>query len=128
MPKSKESIEHIKVVEWIKANEGDYPELSTIYHVPNSFFGTGFGVIQWLKKLGMRKGIYDLIIPISKHNYCSYWIEFKAPGKKLTPDQKQIPHLINTYSDLPVKYEIFYDADSCIQSIKEYLTLSPFVV
>lgn len=128
MAKSKESVEHIKVVEWIKANEEQYPQLSTIYHVPNSFFGTGFGVIQWLKKLGMRKGIYDLIIPISKNNYCSYWIEFKAPGKKLTPEQKQIPHLINTYSDLPVKYEIFYDADSCIQSIKEYLTLSPFVV
>ena len=123
MAKSKESIEHIKVVDWIKANEEQHPELLTIYHVPNSFFGTNFGVVQWLKKLGMRKGIYDLIVPIAKHNYCSYWIEFKTPGKKLTAEQKQIPIIINTYSDLPVKYEVFYDAESCIASIKEYLSL-----
>ena len=124
MAKSKESIEHIKVVDWIKANEEQHPELSTIYHVPNSFFGTNFGVVQWLKKLGMRKGIYDLIVPISKKNYCSYWIEFKAPGKKLTAEQKQIPIIINTYSDLPVKYEVYYDAESCIESLKIYLDIT----
>ena len=123
MAKTQESIEHIKVFDWIVANETDHPVLKTIFHCPSSFFGTNFGVIIWLKKLGFRRGIYDLIIPIAKHGYCSYWIEFKAEKKKLSKDQVAIKELITQYSDNPTKFEVFYDADSCINSIKDYLSI-----
>ena len=121
--KSKESSEHIKVFLWITENEETYPVLKTIFHCPSSFFGTNFGIIMWLKKLGFRRGIYDLIIPIAKGTYNAYWIEFKAAKKKLSKDQSAIKDLINTYSDFPTKFEVFYDADSCIQSIKDYLQI-----
>jgi hypothetical protein len=121
--KSKESIEHIKVFDWIKLNEEEYPVLKTIFHCPSSFFGTNFGIIMWLKKLGFRRGIYDLIVPVAKLGYNAYWIEFKAEKKKLSKDQQSIKDLINLYSDSPTKFEVFYDADSCIFSIKEYLQI-----
>jgi len=123
MAKTPESIEHIKVFDWIQKNEEMYPVLKTIFHCPSSFFGTNFGVIVWLKKLGFRRGIYDLIIPVAKCGYSGYWIEFKAEKKKLSKDQVAIKELINGYSDNPTKFEVFYDADSCINSIKDYLTL-----
>ena len=123
MAKTPESIEHMKVFSWIQDNEQLYPVLKTIYHCPSSFFGTNFGVIMWLKKLGFRRGIYDLIIPIAKQGYSGYWIEFKAEKKKLSKDQVIIKDLINEYSDYPTKFEFFYDAESCIDSIKDYLSL-----
>jgi hypothetical protein len=123
MAKTQESIEHIKVFDWIQKNEEMYPVLKTIFHCPSSFFGTNFGVIVWLKKLGFRRGIYDLIIPVAKCGYSGYWIEFKNEKKKLSQDQAAIKDLINLYSDNPTKFEVFYDADSCINSIKDYLTL-----
>ena len=123
MAKTQESIEHIKVFDWIKTNEEEYPVLKTIFHCPSSFFGTNFSVIMWLKKLGFRRGIYDLIIPIAKHGYSGYWIEFKAEKKKLSKDQVSIKELITQYSDNPTNFEIFYDADSCINSIKDYLSI-----
>ncbi len=123
MAKTQESVEHIKVFDWIKSNEEEYPVLKTIFHCPSSFFGTNFGVIVWLKKLGFRRGIYDLIIPIAKSGYSAYWIEFKAEKKKLSKDQVAIKDLITHHSDYPTKFEVFYDAESCISSIKQYLTL-----
>jgi hypothetical protein len=122
--KSKESSEHMKVFEWIKDNEEKYPVLMTIFHCPSSFFGTNFGVIMWLKKLGFRRGIYDLIIPISKEEYNGYWIEFKADGKKLSKEQNEIMNKILLYSDRPTKFEVFYDSEKCIESIKDYLKLA----
>jgi hypothetical protein len=121
--KSKESSEQIKIFEWIKQNEEAYPVLKTIFHTPNSFFGTNFGIVMWLKKLGMRKGVYDIIVPIAKNGYSSLWIEMKKEKGKLTSEQKMFSELINTYSDSPTKFEVFYDADSCILSIKEYLQI-----
>ena len=123
MAKSLEGQIQVAVFDWIKENEENFPVLKVIFHTPNSFFGTSFGVIMWLKKLGMRKGVYDIIVPIAKNGYSSLWIEIKNVKGKLTPEQKMFSELINTYSDNPTKFEVFFDADSCIKSIKEYLQI-----
>ena len=123
MTKSKESSEQIKIFLWIKENEEVYPVLKTIFHTPNSFFGTGFAIIMWLKKLGMRKGVYDIIVPIAKKGYSSLWIEMKKEKGKLSSEQKMFSELINLYSDFPTKFEICYNSDNCIKLIKEYLDI-----
>lgn len=123
MAKSLEGQIQVAVFDWIKENEENFPVLKVIFHTPNSFFGTSFGVIMWLKKLGMRKGVYDIIVPISKNGYSSLWIEIKNGKGKLSPEQKMFSELINTYSDNPTKFEVFYDSDSCIRCIKDYLQI-----
>ena len=123
MAKSLEGQIQVGVMEWIRANEEEHPVLKVAFHTPNSFFGTNFAVVMWLKKLGMRKGVYDIIIPISKNGYSSLWIEIKKGKGKLTPEQKMFSELINKYSDIPTKFEIYYDSQSCIESIKDYLSL-----
>jgi hypothetical protein len=89
----------------------------------HSFFGTGYGVIIWLKKLGMSKGVYDIIVPIAKKGYSSFWIEMKKEKGKLSSEQKMFSELINLYSDFPTKFEICYSSDNCIKLIKEYLDI-----
>jgi hypothetical protein len=123
MSKSLEGQIQIEVFNWIRANEEEHPVLKVVYHTPNSFFGTSFGVVMWLKKLGMRKGVYDIIVPISKQGYSSLWIEIKKGKGKLTPEQNMFSEIINQYSDNPTMFKVFYDADSCIQSIKSYLSI-----
>ena len=124
MAKSLEGHIQVEVMDWIRSNEEKHEQLKVIFHTPNSFFGTGFGVVMWLKKLGMRKGVYDIIVPISKDGYSCLWIEIKKNQKsKLTTEQKMFQEIINKYSDTPTKFEVFYDAESCINCIQNYLTL-----
>ncbi len=123
MAKSLEGQIQIQIFNWIRANEEEHPVLKVVYHTPNSFFGTSFGVIMWLKQLGLRKGVYDIIVPVAKHGYNSLWIEIKKGKGKLTPEQIMFKHIITQYTDIPTKFEVFYDADSCIKSIQEYLSL-----
>lgn len=123
MAKSLEGQIQTEVMDWVRKHEETHEELKVIFHTPNSFFGTGFGIIQWLKKLGMRKGVYDLIIPLSKQGYSAMWIEIKKEKGKLTTEQKMFQALINKYSDCPTKFEVFYDANICIEAIKDYLSL-----
>lgn len=121
MAKSLEGNIQKEVFDWIRLNEEEYPVLKVVFHTPNSFFGTGFGIIMWLKQLGMRKGVYDIIIPVAKNGYSSMWIEIKKGKGKLTPEQLMFKDLITQYSNYPTKFEVFYDSESCIQCIKEYL-------
>jgi hypothetical protein len=123
MAKSLESHIQISVMDWVRANEEMHEQLKVIFHTPNSFFGCGYGVIVWLKQLGMRKGVYDIIVPIAKNGYSSLWIEIKKDKRKLTPEQKMFSELINKHSDISTKFEVFTDSDSCIQCIKDYLSL-----
>ena len=122
MPSPEATIQ-IEIFNWIRENENTFPALKTIFHTPNSFFGTNFGVITHLKKMGMRKGVYDIILPISKHNYAALWIEVKKPKGKLSPEQLEYISLINDNSDLPTLFKTTYCSEEGIKIIKDYLQI-----
>ena len=120
---SPESTIQIDIFNWIREQETKHPVLRTIFHTPNSFFGTNFGVITHLKKMGMRKGVYDIIVPVSKENYAGLWIEVKKPKGKLSLEQLQYIDLINNHSDFPTLFKTTFDAREGIQIIKDYLKI-----
>jgi hypothetical protein len=120
---SPESTIQIDIFNWIREQETKHPVLRTIFHTPNSFFGTNFGVITHLKKMGMRKGVYDIIVPVSKENYAGLWIEVKKPKGKLSLEQLQYIDLINNHSDFPTLFKTTFDAKEGIQIIKDYLKI-----
>ena len=122
MPSPEATIQ-IDIFNWIREHELKHPVLRTIFHTPNSFFGTNFGVITHLKKMGMRKGVYDIIVPVSKGNYAGLWIEVKKPKGKLSLEQLQYIDLINNNSDHPTLFKTTYDAGEGIQIIKDYLKI-----
>lgn len=81
---SEESI-HNAVMQWIRLN----PSLEkVVMHIPNEGRRTlNFG--KRLKDMGMKKGVSDLFIAMSKHNYHGAWIELKSAHGKLSQHQKE---------------------------------------
>lgn len=117
----KEQEIHIEIMDWVRANEDDFEVLKCIYHPPNSFFGSGFGVIKWLQKLGMKSGVWDIIIPIDNNIYSALYIEVKSEKGKLSKQQQEWKDIImkNT-AKWPLFVEI-RDAEEGIILIQKYL-------
>lgn len=117
----KEQQIHIEIMDWVRANEEDIEVLKCIYHPPNSFFGTGFGIVAWLKKLGMKSGVWDLVIPIDNGVYSALYIEVKSEKGKLSKQQQEWKDIImkNT-AKWPLFVEI-KEADKGIELIQKYL-------
>jgi len=117
----KEQQIHIEIMDWVRANEENIEVLKCIYHPPNSFFGTGFGIVAWLKKLGMKSGVWDLVIPIDNGVYSALYIEVKSEKGKLSKQQQEWKDIImkNT-SKWPLFVEV-KEADKGIELIQKYL-------
>ncbi|MEW6655154.1 MAG: VRR-NUC domain-containing protein [Bacteroidota bacterium] len=64
-----------------------YPKIAPfIFHVPNG--GTRhICEAKKLKKMGVRRGIWDVFVNIPSHRFNGLWIEFKANHNKLTKEQ-----------------------------------------
>lgn len=120
----KEAEIHIEIMDWVRANEEDFEVLKCIYHPPNSFFGTVFGIVKWLQKLGMRSGVWDLVIPIDNGIYCALYIEVKSEKGKLSKQQQEWKEIImkNT-SKWPLFVEV-KDAQTGIDLISKYLGMT----
>lgn len=120
----KEQTIHIEIMDWVRKNEEDYEVLKCIYHPPNSFFGTSFGVVAWLQKLGMRSGVWDLVIPIDNGVYSALYIEVKSEKGKLSKQQQEWKDIIMKYtSKWPLFVEV-RDAETGIELISKYLGMS----
>ena len=92
----KESFIQKRYFEWVFENSEKYPELKTIFHIPNGLHTSNFGMIIHFKQMGLRKGVWDVFIPISRSGYASCWIEFKREDvrRKLSPEQLEFKNLI----------------------------------
>jgi hypothetical protein len=42
-----------------------------------------------LKAEGAKPGVSDLLLPLRRQGFGSFWLEMKAPGKKPTPAQRE---------------------------------------
>ena len=62
------------------------PELAWLHAIPNGGSrgdGTKRGAMiagANMKAEGVKKGVYDLHLPVARHGYHSFYIELKAPG------------------------------------------------
>lgn len=117
----KEQEIHIEIMDWVRANEEDYEVLKCIYHPPNSFFGCGFGIVAWLKKLGMKSGVWDLVVPIDNGVYSALYIEVKSEKGKLSKQQQEWKNIIMVNT---AKWPLFVevkDSKVGIELIEKYL-------
>lgn len=64
------------------------PDLKLMYHVTNE----GRRSIQHamsLKRQGMKPGVPDICLPVSRGRYHALYIELKAKGGRLSPEQRE---------------------------------------
>lgn len=121
MAKTPESDEQKKVIQWMKYHEEDTPALRTLYHPAGSYFGMGFGVIRWLQLLGVRKGVWDLHLPLDNGAWSGLWIEMKGPKGKLTKEQIAFRDNIQQSTYKSSLFVVCVTAEDAIKAIKEYL-------
>lgn len=90
-----------------------------IYHIANEGKRTRY-TGDLLRRLGMRKGVPDLCIPLPRGKYHGFYIEMKSKSGKVTKEQTQWLKLLknNCYATA-----ICYGADEAINKIAAYMRL-----
>lgn len=85
-PKATESLAQQRIFRWA-ALQWQWPELKLMYHVPNEGAGGNYGRLQKLLSEGLKPGVPDIHLPVSKGGYHGLWIELKVGYNKPTVQQ-----------------------------------------
>ena len=113
-----EEEEQIAIFDWARKMSGRYPELDTMYHIPNGGSRRTMEAI-YLKAAGVRRGTPDICLPCGRAGYHALYIELKrVKGGRLTADQRVKIDRLNAQGNLAV---VCRGAEEAIQTIQKYL-------
>lgn len=73
------------IFRFAEMHEHMYPDLKLLHHIPNE----GRRKPWVAKRSGIKSGVPDLCLPVSRHGYHGFYLEIKAPNKKPTDSQKK---------------------------------------
>lgn len=82
-----ETQEQINLIKWGQqpSVRGQYPELALLFHIPNERSDKVQAAI--LKKMGVRKGVPDLCLPVPSGRYHGLFIEMKQENGRASDEQ-----------------------------------------
>lgn len=87
----------IALFDWVYRNENrpGCTALKLAFHCPN---GGKRGAREGarFKRMGVRAGVWDVIVPVPRGIYAGLAIELKTPTGRLTPEQKTMGELMTT--------------------------------
>ena len=117
---------------YLDSQTGKYPDLALAYHVPN---GANYGpnpklrVIQAtrMRRIGLKKGVPDVVIPIARGGYHGLYIEMKRTkqGSEWTEEQKWYAMALTRQG---YKTELCYGATPAIKAVADYMMQPPTMV
>jgi VRR-NUC domain-containing protein len=121
-----EAQERKAIVEWCRVNQGRYPALELLSGIHNELpfvraaVTNRFMFFKYLREMGHRAGLPDLLLPISRHGYLCLWIEVKrVAGSTVSPEQRWWHHQLRQegHDVLVAK-----GADPAIERLRWYVT------
>ena len=119
--KQLEQAEQIKVFDWKRTNEKQYPALKLLHSIPNGTYSHIYTAII-TKRMGILSGMPDICLPINPipetHN--ALYIEMKHGKNKLSKSQKTIKKLLEGAGN---KVVVCYSSEEAINEIKNYLAI-----
>ena len=115
--KPDEAAEQETVFEWATLNSGRYPELKFIYHVANEGKRTARYGAE-LKRMGLKNGVPDIVLPAPRGNYHGLYIEMKVGRNRPTDAQREFLEFLKSQN---YATSVCYGADAAIDLIKAYL-------
>ena len=83
-----ESVEQTNLFRWAAYEQGKYPELKLMYHIPNGGSRNRLEAAN-LKKQGVKSGVPDSCLPAARGTYHGLHSEMKSVRNKATENQKQ---------------------------------------
>lgn len=85
--KNEEHKEQVALMKWVDLAQATIPELRCLFAVPNGGWRR-IGVAVKLKAEGVRAGVPDIMLAVSRGNYHGLFIEMKKRvGGRVAPDQ-----------------------------------------
>lgn len=76
------------LIEWASHRARIEPLLRLLYHVPNGGSRHIAEAVN-LKRLGVKRGVPDLHLPVARGAWHGLWIEMKAPDGRTSPEQRE---------------------------------------
>lgn len=119
-PAPTESAEQIALFQWAAWNEKQIPELVLLYHIPNG--GKRYATTaRRLKAEGVKAGVPDLCLPVSRGGFHGLYIELKRTrGNQPTENQEG---WIAALERQGYKAAVCYGWERAATAIQEYLNL-----
>lgn len=114
---SDESGHQEAIFSWCDYNRSRYPELNSLYHVPNGGKRDA-ATARALKRQGVKAGIPDLVLPVASCGYHGLYVELKAPGGKLEQSQIDFLQAVGQQDYLPL---VCVGWQAAVQTLSTYL-------
>ena len=114
--KRNESSEQQALIVWCELNRNKYRGLDLLFAIPNGGSRHKLEAFR-LKKEGVKAGVPDLFLPVSKKGYNGLFIEMKYGRNKLTEKQKEWIINLNLQG---YKTAVCYGMEEAITVLKEY--------
>lgn len=112
--KRSEETEQMALIDWCNINTCIYPELKLIYHIPNGG-KRGKSEGARLKRVGVKKGVPDLCLPVPRKNYHGLYIEMKYGNGRTSKEQKEWINKLNEQGYYAVVCNGFEEAKDTIE-------------
>jgi len=84
--KPKEHEEQVALFKWARLQEKKFPELACLYAIPNAG-KRSIAAAKYMKAEGLKSGVSDVHLPVSKGCFIGLWIEMKVDSNKPTENQ-----------------------------------------
>ena len=86
-PVPTESQEQQRLFQWAKMEQGKYPELALLYHIPNEGKRSRITGRRMVAE-GLKKGVPDICLPVARNGSHGLYIELKRrKDSRVTKDQ-----------------------------------------
>lgn len=82
-----EAEEQSAFIELCNSHVHKYPELELIFHIPNGAGKLSKRLGGLLKKMGLKRGVLDLLLPCQRGGYAGLFIEMKSKIGKPSKEQ-----------------------------------------
>lgn len=84
----REDQEQIALMSWALYQQGKFPELKLLFHIPNGG-GRSKAEAGRFKAMGVKAGVPDLCLPVPRNGFHGMWIELKREdGGRVSADQR----------------------------------------
>ena len=89
IPCPSEEEEQATLFNWARMQEGKYPELKLMFHIPNGGLRSKTEAAR-LKKQGVKAGVPDIFLPCARGKFHGLFIELKRlTGGQVSKQQKE---------------------------------------
>lgn len=103
---------------WVSKQLDKWPELRWLHSIPNGG-DRNMAVAGRLKAEGVKSGVSDLFLPVSRHGHHGLYIEMKKPGGKESAKQVEFGAFVTEQGYL---YQCHNSWETAAQLLEWYMT------